>query len=499
MFAKMKYSKNALAGFRLSGLFSPLGGVRGGLLLLCLIFLANLSHAQSVPIPNWSWPLDSVINGAVKHFTVQGDRNYDDPSTFTWTVYGGRLFFDADTTMPAGDGSTVTVVGDSATNITDMWVVWDVFTAVIDTGYIYVTEVSADSCQKSDSDESKYQGMIIKVKAPPDVRFLTPETLACSNDDGVLVEIEIAGFAPFNIKYTLNGDTINWDVAPGEMVDSDFDGKKNNLVIPINDYTGTTVDRIYQLELLEASSEGVFGKILEYPTHTVYAFVQPDAPVISPDWTEVTTGESHTISLSDRGTNVAEWYWELYNSIGSLVFEYSSTSESSVSVPFNVPPGEYKLMAYYQSKNGCYSLSDTLGITVYPLPVLAFADSSNSAIGCSAVSLNPNDAFEFVLDYQGALSYRFTYAIYDYNNTMLSDSTVTFVMERNPVIVIPNTFINDLMPEIDRKWKVVILNALNQEGVAVDVLDDNINGGRDERTITIHPKPIIVDDIDFAN
>ena len=137
------------------------------LLLLTLFMSAVIARAQTAPIPNPNWPLDSVINGAVKLFTVQGDLNYNNPSTFTWVVYGGRLFYDEALTQPAGDGTTATVVGDSATNITQIWVIWDVFTQPIDYGWIYVTEVSADGCEKPDIDENKYQGLNIKVKAPP--------------------------------------------------------------------------------------------------------------------------------------------------------------------------------------------------------------------------------------------------------------------------------------------------------------------------------------------
>lgn len=476
-------------------LLAPLG--TGALLCLLLLFSSNTSNAQT--IPNWTWPLDSVVNGAIKHFDVRGDQNYIDPSTFTWTVYGGRLFFDKDTSQLAGDGTTVTITGNPANNSTEIWVIWDVFTLPVDTGYIYVSEVSSAGCEKSDTEDSKYQGMIIKVKAPPDVRFLSPETLTCSNEDGVLVEIEIDGFAPFDIKYSLNGVVKDWHVEKGEMIDSDFDGKANNLIIPFNDYPGTTVDLIYQLELLEASSEGVFGEILTYPTHTVYAFVQPDAPVINPVWTEVTTGQTHTMSLSDPGVNPAEWFWELYDASGFLVYDTTTVLSGNLDLPFAFDPGDYELVVYFRSQNGCYSLSDSLGIYIYPLPSISFATTSKSAIGCSAVSTNPDDAFEFELDYQGALTYDLTYAIYNYSSTLLEQVVLDFQTTRNPIISIPNTFINDLIPANNRAWFVRIISAVNGEGVPVNVLDATISGGRDERKITIHPKPIITDDIDFAN
>lgn len=469
-------------------------------MIATILFLAaHYSYAQTAPIPSPFWPQDSVINGSVRKFTVSGDQNYDLPSTFTWTVLGGRLFYDEALTAMAGDGSTVTLVGDSLTNATTIYVVWDVFEDPVAYGYIYVTEVSADGCQKSDMDPTKYSGLNIKIIAPPDIRFLSEETLTCSNEFGVNVEIEIAGFAPFDLKYVFNGDTINWHVEPGEMVDSDFDGKENNLIITVDDYTGTTVDRLYEFELIEAVSDGVAGKVLQYPTHTVYAFVQPEAPVITPIWTDVTQGVSHMFTLDEEGVNPDEWFWELYDLSGTLYWDFHSTTQSFTSIKFDFPEGEYNLVSYFRSENGCFSLTDTLGITVYPPPTIAFADISLNAEGCSAVSSDPDDYFEFTLDYQGAISYQYTYEVYDYNNYLLGTYSFDYITTHNPVITIPNTFINEEDPEMKRTWKVIIVSAINGEGVEAEVLDSNISGGRDERLIIIHPKPVITDDIDFAN
>lgn len=457
-------------------------------------------HAQSiVQIPDPLWPLDSVINGSVKRFEVLGDQNYDEPSTFTWTVYGGRLFFDEALTLPAGDGYTVTVLGDSITNSTEIYVIWDVFNKHVDYGYIYVTEVSADGCEKFDYDRSKYSGLNMKVIAPPDIRFLRNETITCSNHDGVNVEIEFAGFPPFDLTYALNGDTILWHVTEDDVVDSDFDGEDDNLVIVVDDYPGTDVDLVYDFELIKAESDGISGKVLQYPRHIVYAYVQPDAPAIFENWTQVTTNETHLYMFSDQGTNVAEWYWELYSTSGELFHEFNSTTQAMTTISFNIPTGSYYLVAYYLSNNGCYSLSDTLEIDVFPPPTIGFADASPNVVACSAVSTDPDDSFEFYIDYQGALGYEFAYEIVDFRGFVEWGDTVTSVVVRNPMITIPNTFINDYTPEIDRKWTVRIIYARNEEGRDVEILDGTIIGGRDERTMRIHPKPVIVDDIDFAN
>lgn len=470
------------------------------LMIATITFMAvGNSFAQSVPIPNPDWPLDSVVNGSVHKYSVQGDINYDVPSRFVWTVDGGRLFYDEALTNMAGDGTTATVEG-SATNSTTLWVVWDSFDQPLDTGFVYLYEISDDGCQRGDDDEGKFVGMRIKVSAPPKARFIANETFTCSNLEGVEVILEIDGMPPYDLKYLFNGVETNWHINPEDLYDADFDGEADNVAIFIDDYIGTTIDMSYQFELLEASSGGVLGEILpNYSTHNVYAYVQPDAPVIGHDWLEVTTGEGHTYFLNDVGVNPREWFWELQDANGTIMFESSSRNESSVYITFNVPAGNYNIVSYFESVNGCLSLADTLPIQVFEPPTIAFADSSDNAVGCSAVSIDPDDAFEFVIDYHGATTFDFTYAIYDYNGTLIQQNSLDFQTNRSLMITVPNTFINDELPEIDRTWKVVILNARNGEGVAVEVLDAGIDGGRDERKITIHPKPIIHEDIDFAN
>lgn len=468
------------------------------LILLAVFLLAGSCYAfaQSVPIPNPAWPLDSVVNGSVHYFEVPGDRNFDDPSRFVWTVDGGRLFIDEDLTVMAGDGSTATVNGN-AQNTTGMWVIWDSFDQPLDTGYIYVYEISADGCQRADDDPGKYQGMRVKVSAPPDVYFLTQSTVTCSNEEGVLVDLVIDGMPPFDLKYALNEVEYDMHILPEDLVDSDYDGEVNNITFLIDDYTGTTVDKEYTLTLMEASSGGVKGNIMLYPEHTVYAYVQPPAPVISPDWLQVTTGQLHRYDLADSGVDAATWFWELLDPLGNVVFEASSDVEPGLDLRFDYGIGDFTLVAYYQAQNGCISLTDSMVIEVYDLPTIAFADESPDITSCSEVSINPGEVFEFIVEYEGALTYDFAYEVYDYNGNLLFQTLNEYQSGRRVLIQIPHTFIN---PELTNEaWKVRIVNAVNEEGVDVEILDAAIEGGRDERLIIIHPKPVVNDDINFAN
>jgi hypothetical protein len=468
------------------------------LLATMLLIGYGYAHAQNVPIPDPNWPLDSVINGAVHRYTVPGDPNYNSPSTFVWTVNGGRLFFDENLTTMAGDGTSATVTGNGS-NITTLWVVWDSFEQPLDTGYVYVFEISADGCQRSDDDPGKYIGMRIKVSAPPKVRFLRESTIACSNYEGMYVDIAIEGMPPFDLKYSINGQVFDRYIEPSDLIDSDFDGEVDNVTIYIDGYVGATVDQIYELVLLEASSGGVFGEILQYPVHTIYAYRQPDAPVISPDWPEVTVGQSHNYPFIDAGLNPDIWYWELQDNNGNIYHEFESSSQSHVNITFNIEPGEYNLVAYYLSLNGCVSLADTHRIEVFEAPTISFSANSGNQIGCSEVSVTPDEFFEFTIEYEGARSYDFTYAIFDYNGLLIDEYYLQYQTDRAVTIIIPNTFINDELPEVNRAWKVKIMSATNEEAVNINILDSEIEGGRDERLIIIHPKPVIHEDIDFAN
>ena len=92
---------------------------------------ARMGYAQPVsvpnPLPNTAWPMDSVVRGMVKKFTVTGDQYFDKPSTFNWTVKGGRIFLDADTLVAAPAPSNTDTLKGTSQNKSSIWVVWDRF------------------------------------------------------------------------------------------------------------------------------------------------------------------------------------------------------------------------------------------------------------------------------------------------------------------------------------------------------------------------------------
>jgi hypothetical protein len=492
--------------------FSPLGGVRGGRTLLGrgwgrlggLLFLLLIgfyyAQAQEVPIPDPDWPLDSVVNGSVHRYTVPGDLNYEDPSYFVWTVSGGRLFRDYALTVMAGDGTTATVVGNGD-NVTHMFVVWDSFDTPLDTGYIYVYEISAlGGCQRADNDRLKYQGMRVKVSSPPKARFITDETIVCAYDDSTHVIVEIEGMPPYDLTYAIDGVQYTRRINPEDLLSLDDDGETDNISFFMGGYRNITSDEVHTLRLIEVSSGGVVGDIFDYREHTVIAHVQPPAPEIFTEWTEVTTGtaNTYTYQLSDPGINPVEWYWNLRNEGTNLIDSYTSTSPTYPLV-FNSPPGNYYIEVRYLDNYGCLSYYGQMDIELFDIPTIQFVDN-DTIINCSATTLIPDEKFEFRIEYSGARTYGFTYEVYDYEGNVVDGGALDQQTSRSNIITIQNRFINDELPEEIRPWRVVIKTAYNEEpGVDVNILDSNIEGGRDERVILIYPKPFIHDDIDFAN
>lgn len=483
-----QYRSRNLACLRLRGW--------GWLVLFLLVMLAGEAGAQSVPIPNPNWPMDSVVNSSVHKYTVHGDPNYAEPSWFVWNVKGGTLYLDAAATIPASSAHTDTVRGIVG-NITSLYVQWELFNGALDTGYVYVYEISAKGCQRPDTDEGKYQGMRIKVSAPPDVRFLTDVTTVCAYDVSFSVEIGIDGMPPFDLEYSINDTIYYMHVDQEDLIDSDGDGNVDNVLITRNDFTGTTQDLIYQFELLNASSGGVAGNIGKFASHSVIVFAQPAAPFIRRELQDVTANVANNYQLQDPGEQAKEWYWELIDDSNHLYFG-DTTALPTVNVLFDVAPGNYYLVAYFLSENGCYSLADTMAIRVYDYPTIAFLDPEQIT-GCSMSSMVSGEYFDFTVHYEGAPSYSFTCTVYDYNGNIVGIYPYSDNLNRDITVSIFNDFINDVLPPEDQTWKVVITNATNEEGIGVTILDAEISGGRDERSIIIHPKPIITDDINFAN
>lgn len=456
-------------------------------------------YAQNAkaPIPNPEWPLDSVVNGMIKKFTVQGDSYYDKPSDFVWTVKGGRIFFDEGLTLPA-QGKVDTIKGNSK-NSSSIWVVWDSFDTPLDTGYVYAYEISADNCQRDDSDPGKFVGRRVKVSAPPDAFFLSDQTLVCNDENEISILLKIQGMPPYDITYKVNGKEQTLHLTMDDMKDFDLDGLAEEYAFIHTGFKGITTDKVVEYELIEASSGGVIGHILpEYPTHKLVVHVIPDAPEIVEDYIEVTKGQTHQYIMTGA-KNVLQYNWMLLTAEGDLLEEQNSATDSTVNITFDYEPGKYMLIASYFDINGlndimgCESLSDTLIIDLFAQPFIGF-NENDVIITCSPVSLVPTEKFDFDIEYEGARPYSFRVVVYDYNGLNVWEQVFENEYENSHHISIDNAFINDDDPEIDRTWTVKIETATNNEGLDVQLIE-----GHGERRIIIHPKPFIDGQIDFGN
>jgi hypothetical protein len=470
------------------------GGALGWVLLL-LISLCSLSSFAQVTIPNPAWPLDSVVNSSVHFYTVSGDRNYTEPSSFVWTVSGGRLFNDVNLISMAGDGTTATVMGNSS-NITQLFVVWDSFDTPLDTGYVYVYEISSDGCQRSDLDEGKFQGMRVKVSSPPQARFITDQTIVCSNYDSARVIMEIEGMPPYDLIYSINGEQHSMHINQSDLADWDGDNEADNISFFHSNFSTITSDEVYVYEIVEVSSGGVPGDILSFPSHTLIAHVQPPAPEIRHEWTEVTAGYEYVYQFDNSGVSPSQWYWTLRDENSNLVNDRALSNDPNFQCMFNSSyiPGGYYVEAQYVDTYNCESPFDKLDIELYGLPTIQFI-GDDTIINCSATTLVPDEVFQLKVKYNGARTYGYKYLVYDYNGDPAGSGEMNELNDWESTIIIDNDFINDALPEEIRPWKVVITEAHTLDGrISVDIVD-----GQNERVILIYPKPFIHDDIDFAN
>lgn len=458
-----------------------------------------LPGLMPVVLPDPGWALDSVVNGSVHRYTVRGDRYYASPSDFVWTVYGGTLYLDEAATQLAGDGTTVTLDG-TAGNVTELYVAWDKFTTARDTGYVYVYEISADGCQNSDDYPAKYRGMRIKVSAPPDVRFLLEESIVCSYNDSVRVVAEIEGMPPYDLYYSINGTPHHWYITAADLSDLDGDGEADNFSFFHSGFTSITTDVTFNYEIDSVSSGGVAGHVIDFSSHLVYARALPPAPEIdSTYWRQITVGHEYIYELYYPGLDPQQWFWEIRDEATNLALDHSSTSNSDFPVILNSAPGFYDISVYYIDQFGCVSPSDQVRVELFDIPTIQFVDN-DTIINCSATTLVPDEIFQLEVRYSGALSYGYTYEIYDYNNTVVGGGEINDETNWTTTITIENNFINDALPEEIRPWRVVIKSAHTVDSrVNVNILDSDIAGGRDEKVILIYPKPLVQDDIDFAN
>jgi hypothetical protein len=204
----------------------------------------------------------SVVESSYHLYTIKGDKNYTELSTFVWYVKNGTLgTYTAETdtwdpltvTGSISDGEYVELTGTTigeTDNSSQVWVRWNDGTEG-STGYIAVYERSADYCVYSDQ-ITGYKHTII---APPEVWFLVATREECSDQMYAVTaqfnEINTTSF-PYTLTYSypaVDGTTSQVDTT---LVKTDLDDS-NQLtwdLFGVKDLD-VTADEVYTVTLDE--------------------------------------------------------------------------------------------------------------------------------------------------------------------------------------------------------------------------------------------------------
>jgi hypothetical protein len=156
-----------------------------------------------------------VVESSYHYYTVRGDANYTNPSTFVWYVENGTLgTYDAasDTWTPASgttaisNGVFLELTGEeinSVANSSGIWVRWNDDTGG-SSGYIAVYERSADNCVF----DNQITGYKHNILVPPEVWFLVDAREECSDQiysvTAQFNEVQENSF-PYVLTYTYPG------------------------------------------------------------------------------------------------------------------------------------------------------------------------------------------------------------------------------------------------------------------------------------------------------
>ncbi len=237
------------------------------IIVLILVLTGAGWEAYAQILPDESWNLVDVSENSVHSYTVTGDKNMALASEFAWVVSGGILYTDASATLIAGDGTTVQVNGEIG-NKSTLFVKWDVGGAGL--GYVYAYEISSFGCQQPITLQSKYTGVRVNKIAEATARFLAEETDYCSDDGGILLEVELKGLAPFQLTYKKDGITQSpITVLQTDLKDLDTDGDIDDYELNITGWAGITAETNVVFMIETISSDGTVGSIGSFDKHTV--------------------------------------------------------------------------------------------------------------------------------------------------------------------------------------------------------------------------------------
>lgn len=470
--------------------------------IICTILFLRIGIVYANDVPDLvQWPTYQILDLEPKQYTITGDQAFinrgDTVSTFTWSVVGGRLFSDAaGTNQVAADGASYVVTADNnATNSSTLWVRWNEPTMAGQTGYVYAYETTFFSCELEDDAPDKYSGVNVTIEAKPSASFIGEDAMLCASDDSISVYLNIDGLLPCNLTYTFDGLETTIEITGDDLEDlnGDDDFAEYELMLRgLSKYIDASETQDLDIVLTDINYNNVIdGDIEEPSTYNILVNPIPLAPVYSMVWDEVTQNVSHNFVVNEV-VSAETFLWTLYDETGAFVNDVETTTETNTIDFTGFALGEYQLQAqYYDRTSGCLSYADTTSIFVFGAPQIFFSATTPDVDGvCSAVSFEPNETFQFLVEYVGARPYDFTYYLEDYEgNIVVPEVNIVEFTEQSYNIEIEHTFENS--EDSDRVWVLKIVSATNVEGIDVEILDG-------ERKITIHPKPVIIPaNIDF--
>jgi hypothetical protein len=213
-----------------------------------------------------------VVEGSYHYYTIVGDPNYTDLSTFVWYVENGTMgVYDAasDTWTPAtvttsiGNGASIDLLGitdATTTNYSGIWVRWNDETAG-NYGYIAAYERSSNNCIV-DQQISGWRHLIL---VPPEVWLLADAREECADQQYSVTarfnQLNTISF-PYTLSYSYpldDGTIVSLDtIFEASALDADNQLYFDVMVFELDN----TVDEVYTFTLDEfRDTYGSYGKI----------------------------------------------------------------------------------------------------------------------------------------------------------------------------------------------------------------------------------------------
>ena len=150
-----------------------------------------------------------VVESSYHYYSLAGDQNYKESSTFVWYVENGTFgTYDSssDSWTPISSGPTLELTGENINgvpNSSGIWVRWNDGSGN-STGYVAVYERSSANCILTD----QITGYKHDILVPPEVWFLIGEREECSDQfysvSAQLNETRVNSF-PYTLTYTYPG------------------------------------------------------------------------------------------------------------------------------------------------------------------------------------------------------------------------------------------------------------------------------------------------------